>query len=275
MFTKTKVLILSLLFFSGELDARIPSAKVGVSPSRFELVYDKRAKTQVITLINYSDKPITAEISLSNWTLKDGKIVEIAPTPQSLDQWILITPMRFTIKPKDMQKIRFAIRSRVKPKPGEHRAIIWFNEIPHEKSSKGIQFKFKLGVPVYLSVPPAKPKGVLKKLTTKVGKGEIFVTLAHGNTGNVHDRLTGSISLWKTSPKLSRIQRDKILQGNGKHKALVHKTTLPAIAILPKLTPKETIRIPKPKRKGTYLLYLKGHYKDGKEIIKEMPVYIK
>jgi len=276
MFTKTKKLVTLVLLLSSMLYAVVPpKAKIGVSPSRFELLYDNKRKTNVITLINYSNKKITAEISLSNWTLENGQIKNIAPTPQSLDQWILITPVRFTIKPNDTKTIRFAIRPRTKPTSGEHRAMIWIDEILPEGDSEGIRFKFQLGVPVYLNVPPTYAKGLLNQITTTVGKESIDVTLALQNRGNVHDRLTGSISLWKASSNISKAQRDNIVKKDLKNKALISTITLPAGPVLPKLKAKDILSIPKPKRKGKYLLYLKGHFKNGKEIVKEKYIYIK
>ena len=264
------------ILLQSTLHAGPPSAQVSISPSRFEITYDGKSKTHAITFINYSNRHISARLSLANWTLDNQKMIEIAPTPQSLDQWMLITPLNFTVPPNETQTIRFAIRPRSKPSAGEHRAIIWIDEVlDSSHPSKGMTAKFRLGIPVYLNVPPVYAKGKLQKVTTRSDTKDLQVSLKYTNNGNVHDRLTGTVSLWKANTTLSKKQKIDILSQDTESNALLSKVTIPARPILAKLKQTMIISLPKPKKKGRYLLVINGHFKNGVEFTKEQFITIK
>jgi len=257
------------------LSAGLPPAQIGISPGHFEITYDGKSKTHSLKLMNYSNRTIQARISLGNWTLNNTELIEIKPTPQSLDQWILITPVNFKIAPKKTQTIRFAIRPRTKPISGEHRAMIWIDEVGAKESQKGMTAKFRLGVGVYLNVPPIYPKGKLNTITTKVEKNSIRVSLNYTNNGNVHDRLHGNISLWKANTKLSKKERNKIISKKKVHKDLISQIILPSKPILAKLKKRVDLFLAKPTKKGRYLLYLNGKFKNNVEFSKEKVITIK
>ena len=264
------------LLLQSTLNAGPPPAQVGISPNRFEITYDGKSKTHAITFINYSNRHIRARLSLANWTLDKGEIVEIAPTPQSLDQWMLITPVNFTVPPKETQTIRFAIRPKSKPKAGEHRAIIWIDEVvDSSRPSKGMTAKFRFGIAVYLNVPPVYAKGKLQKVTVRSDTKDLQIALNYTNSGNVHDRLTGTVSLWKVNTTLSKKQKSDILSQDIESDALLSKVVIPSKPILAKLKPTMVVSLPKPKYKGRYLLVVNGHFKNDVEFTKEQIITIK
>ena len=264
------------LLLQSTLCAGPPPAQVGISPSRFEITYDGKSKTHAITFINYSNRNISARLSLANWTLDNQKIIEIAPTPQSLDQWMLITPINFTVPPKETQTIRFAIRPRSKPSAGEHRAMIWIDEVlDSSRPSKGMTAKFRFGIAVYLNVPPVYAKGKLQKVVASSDTEDLQVALKYTNSGNVHDRLSGTVSLWKANTTLSKNQKSDILSQDTESKALLSKVTIPSKPILAKLKQTMVVSLPKPKQKGRYLLVINGHFKNAVEFTKEQIITIK
>ena len=273
-----KIIILLIMFGIVLLQSavvKIPPAQVAVSPALLELAYDPHSKTEAITFFNYSDRTIHATISLSNWTLDgNGKTKITPPTPQSLDQWILITPLNFTVKPKDRQTIRFAIRARAKPAAGEHRAMIWIDEVlPSNAKNDGMRAKFRFGIPVYLAVQPAKADGRLQGMQVKAHPGSLNILFVCVNKGNLHDRMDGTISLWKAGTPLSQKERDEILLQNKKSKYLVLDTRIPGEPVFPKQKRTISTRLNVPK-KGRYLLYVKGHFANGNAFVKEKTVTI-
>ena len=264
------------LLLQSTLHAEPAPAKAGISPNRFEITYDGKSKTHAITFINYSNRNISARLSLANWTLDNGEIVEIAPTPQSLDQWILITPLNFKVPPKETQTIRFAIRPKSKPKAGEHRAMIWIDEVlDSSRPSKGMTAQFRFGIAVYLNVAPVDVKGKLQKIIVNSDTKDLQVALSYTNSGNVHDRLNGTVSLWKVNTTLSKKQKSDILTQGIKSKELLSKVAIPSRPILAKLKPTMVVSLPKPKYKGRYLLVVNGHFKNGVEFTKEKIITIK
>ncbi len=270
--------VLLILFLQISLYGKgiIPPPQIAVSPSRFDITYGKKMKTYALTLINYADHKIKAHISLSNWTLDNDKIKELSPTPQSLDQWMLITPLNVSIAPKETQTIRFAIRPRSKPTPGEHRAMIWIDQVQDSQfENEGVQAKFRFGVAVYLSVPPVSAKGELQRISVTNTTNNIAVALKFSNSGNVHDRFNGTLSFWKANSTLSSQQKNDILTQDLKNTQLVTKMAVPSNPLLPKLQQTTKVFLKKPKIKGPYILYLHGAFKNGKELTRKLIVIVK
>ena len=62
-------------------------------------------------LFNKSAKDIKVAIRVANFDLDEqNRVRELAPTPHSLDQWIIIRSLRFVIKAGETRTIRFAVR---------------------------------------------------------------------------------------------------------------------------------------------------------------------
>ncbi|MDT9547488.1 MAG: molecular chaperone [Chlorobium phaeovibrioides] len=131
-----------------------------------------------------------------NWTLDEqNELKIIPPTPQSIDQWMIINPVAFTIESGKEQVVRFSIRPRTTPTPGEHRAIIYFSEQPSPYHQGGVELLFKLGIGIYAYADPVHKNGSLSGISLNRSLKTINVELA--NTGNVHTRLKGAYAIWK------------------------------------------------------------------------------
>ncbi|TCD47427.1 fimbria/pilus periplasmic chaperone [Chlorobium sp. N1] len=173
-----------------------PPGQIAVSPSMFELRLEDRPVTSSVRIRNLKERPVSLNVEVCNWTLDpNNELREIAPTEQSIDQWMVINPLAFTIEPGKEQVVRFSIRPRVKPDPGEHRAIIYFTEQPSRDPQTGVQLLFRLGVGVYAYVDPVVKKGALSSLRLDRTRKTIQAELT--NHGNVHTRLKGNWSIWR------------------------------------------------------------------------------
>lgn len=151
--TKTIVTSLALcwvvmLGFSQQvMAAQNLEPKLAISPSRIEMYPDKKS-TESITVLNLGSSPMQVELSVQNWDFDNNNDYRaLPPTPQSLDQWLIINPVRLTIPAKSQQTVRIAVRPRVEPVDGEHRAMVFFRQLNSE--GKGLNFKFNVGVPIY------------------------------------------------------------------------------------------------------------------------------
>lgn len=121
--------------------------KLAISPSRIEMYPDTKS-TESITVLNLGSSPMQVELSVQNWDFDNNNNYRaLPPTPQSLDQWLIINPVRLTIPAKSQQTVRIAVRPRVEPVDGEHRAMVFFRQLNSE--GKGLNFKFNVGVPIY------------------------------------------------------------------------------------------------------------------------------
>lgn len=200
----TRILRLFLLILlslnaqiAGAADMPAPPGQVAVFPSMFELKIGSKPVNESIRLKNLKKDPVSIKIEVYNWTLDEKNALKTLPADtQSLDQWMVINPLTFTIEPGNEQVIRFSIRPGNLPNPGEHRAIIYFVEQPLLTSNNApFQVRFKLGVGVYGYADPIKRAAVLNSITCDKSSGTLKVDIQ--NNGNVHTRLKGNYALWK------------------------------------------------------------------------------
>lgn len=171
-----------------------PPARMALSPPRLDLNIGKKPANGATKLFNLTDEPVTVVATVHHWDLDENNRVRIIePTPQSLDQWMIVNPVRFTIPPHRFQTIRLSIRPNVSPEDGEHRAIIYFTQVlPDQKTPEvGIQVNFRMGAIVYGLAGDIIRDGRLGPIRVqtkgKTGKIKIDVT----STGNAGIRLDG------------------------------------------------------------------------------------
>lgn len=167
-------------------------AQTAVSPSRVELDLDAGPSTESIRVFNYNRDDVEVEVEVVHWDLDESNQVRtIEPTEQSLDQWIIVQPMRFSIPAGQSQTVRFSVRPRLEPEPGEHRGMIYFNQQPIT-GEPGFQILFKVGVAVYghagevirtLSLHGVEVSGGVAKLDLE-------------SSGTAHARLSGQWAVW-------------------------------------------------------------------------------
>ncbi len=191
------LMLLCCIIIPATLTAEEPPGQIAVFPSMFELTIDSKPVNQSIRLKNMKNKPVTIKTDVYNWTLDQQNNLQTIPaTAQSLDRWMIINPITFTIAPGQEQVVRFSIRPDVKPEPGEHRAIVYFTEQPGTKDEvAAVEVTFRIGVGIYAYTEPVRKGGQLQSLTfdrtIPMLKAEIV------NNGNVHTRLKGEYAVWE------------------------------------------------------------------------------
>lgn len=189
--------LLALAIITGSMVAGALPAHafyLSVSPPRFELKIGRRPVTKSIKIGNHANKPAHIRVRVANWDLdENNKVREVAPTPQSLDQWLIINPLKFTIPPGKTRTVRFAVRPYVRPKGGEHRAVIYFEDNgPAKQIRKGIFVRFKLGVVVYGYVGAPIRRGKLLGVQARAGSIDFSII----SVGNANVRMHGRYGLW-------------------------------------------------------------------------------
>lgn len=201
MFKITKDITLGLI---GVLALGIPmttAMEVGVSPPRFEVEINNKTRTQSLNVMNLSSKPVEMKAYVRTWTTTpDNKLQETPSTEQSLDQWIVFTPSRFTIPPRSSQTIRFAIRPKVKPAPGEHRAVLYLEEIPPGgEDSQTMTTVGRLGIVIYGYAGEIKRVGALNSVTVDTKPNGATAVFDISSTGNAYVRLKGQYAIWSAA----------------------------------------------------------------------------
>jgi P pilus assembly chaperone PapD len=192
---------ISLLSFIPPADA----IEIGVSPPRVvvDMNSKRRNDTNTITISNLSDKPVDMKAYVRNWTMNEkNQLEDIASTENSLDQWIVFTPSRFTIQPRKTQTVRFAIRPKAKPKPGEYRAVIYLEEAAPASNSNAdaIDTVGRVGVVVYGyygSAEQIKRDGAVNSVGVDVKPNQIQAVFDVTNKGNAFVRVEGQYAIWR------------------------------------------------------------------------------
>lgn len=202
MLKKTvKAIALSLI---GLLAWEIPTVtalEMSVTPPRIEVdINSRKGRSNTIKLTNFADKPVQMRAYVKNWTMDEkNKFQDIPSTEQSLDQWIFFTPSKFTIPPGGTQTVRFAIRPKIKPESGEHRAVIYFEEIASNTESKTVNTKAAIGVVVYAYAGEIKRVGKVNSVSVDTKPNAIKAVFDVSNKGNAHVRMRGQYAIWRAA----------------------------------------------------------------------------
>jgi hypothetical protein len=204
MLQKNVKLVLSILgAIAQSLTLAIPPAtalEIGVSPPKFEIQMSGKGRSQSIKITNFASEPLEMRAYVRNWTLnEESKLEEIQSTENSLDRWIVFTPARFTIPPRSSQNLRFAIRPKVQPKDGEHRAVIYLEEIlPQSKeNSQSLTTIGRVAVVVYGFAGNIKRIGNLNSINVDAKPNSVNAIFDISSSGNANVRMKGQYSIWR------------------------------------------------------------------------------
>ena len=193
----------------GELKARM-----AISPPRLEIqLPEDGLYNGEFAVINVSDTVLNVELSLHHWDIDENNQVRIIePTEQSLDQWLVVNPLKASIPENSTQTVRFAVRPRVKPLIGEHRAMIYIRELPDQARTSKLTFRVTYGLPVYAHVGDIQRNAIVHSANLNNPDNlQISFTLDAENTGRYYVRPNGRIGIWKLSEYPGNSQADEIL----------------------------------------------------------------
>jgi len=172
---------------------------IGASPSRFDLEIGDRPVNEALRVYNYGSEPARIRVSLHPWTLDDRTEVQLVPpSEQSLDQWMIVSPVAFEIPPGSSQTVRFSIRPRVEPAAGEHRAMIYLLQEPNGDLPEGqmVRVLGRLGVAVYGYVGEIQRVGQVNDVDVATQGSETVALFDVSSTGTAHVRMRGRYTLW-------------------------------------------------------------------------------
>ena len=172
---------------------------IGASPSRFEVEVGNRPVNEALKIFNYGRETARIQVSVNSWTLDERNEVQVtAPTEQSLDQWMIVSPMAFEVAPGSFQTVRFSIRPRVEPAPGEHRAMIYLQQQPTRDvvDGKTIDVIGRVGVAVYAYVGDVERVGQLHDVQVQPDGELQLASFDISSIGSAHVRMSGQYTIW-------------------------------------------------------------------------------
>lgn len=202
IFRKTTAIALSLIGFLAWGNNSADAIHVGVTPPRVEVKIKDKSRSKTIKIGNFDKKPVQMRAYVRSWTVdKNGKFKLVESSEQTLDQWIVFTPSRFTIPPGGTQTIRLAIRPKVQPNPGEHRAMLYLEEIPSEDSinPKIVTTVGRLGIAIYGYAGDVKKVGVLNSVNVDSKPNGVKAVFDVSSKGNAHVQMKGQYAIWSAA----------------------------------------------------------------------------
>lgn len=252
-----RVSILVLLLLAA---AAPGAAQIGVSPPRFEIPVDGRMSTHALRVLNLGKRPTEVSLSVANWDLDEENEVRILPpTEQSLDQWLVVNPLRFSIPPGRSQTVRFAIRPKVEPLPGEHRAMLYLEEIPADDGSEAasLRTRYRLGIAVYGLVGEVSRTGRLRGV--EVDDRRLLLDVE--SLGSAHVRLDGRFAVWERTaeaPPLAELRTPADEEQSVPPAGALLAGPLPRTPVLPSTRRSLSIELPPSLAEGSYVLAVVG-----------------
>ncbi|BAT51101.1 unknown protein [Nostoc sp. NIES-3756] len=240
---------------------------IGLSPSRIEMELNNKTRSQSVRILNLSSKPVELKVSVGSWALnQDNKLQDVASSEQSLAQWIVFTPSRFKIPAGGAQTIRFAVRPRVQPKNGEHRAMLYLEEVrpgnqPQPKA-KTVRLIFRAGVAIYGYVGEVKRVGVVNAVTVDTKTKTPNAVFDISNQGNAYVRLQGQYTIWPAAKypgaKATSVVANVDKPGAKLPENILDTGSLPNTPVLPGDRRRILLPITKKLAPGNYVLDLNG-----------------
>ncbi len=264
MFKGTRSIALSVI---AALAFGIPSAtaiEVGVSPPRFELEMNGKMSSQSISITNLSDQPVEMKAYIRTWTMsQNNELQDVESTEQSLDRWIVFTPSKFTIPPRASQTVRFAIRPKIQPQTGEHRAVLYFEEVvPETKNLDTVTTVGRMGVVIYAYAGQVKRAGALNSVTVDTKRNALSAVFDVSSNGNGYVRMNGQYTIWPVA-KYPGAKNTQLLPNLGKPGTklpdnVLDAGVLPVSPVLP--ATRRLLRLPINKKlpPGNYVLDING-----------------
>jgi hypothetical protein len=171
-------------------------AQIAISPIIQETRLDQPAKVMTFRLTNFDNRTRQVAVSVANWTTNENGDIRVLPSDEnSLDRWVIVSPLQFTLAPKSAQTIRVAIRPAVQLAPGEHRAMVYFDEMlaPRTAEQKGMRGRFRIGAAIYAY--QGEPQRLGHILGLKADASGLSGQMT--SEGTSHARLEGYYAIWR------------------------------------------------------------------------------
>lgn len=232
-------LVLSTVMCAAVSAQEIPSPppQVAISPPRFELEVGAKPTPASFRVINLGENPLEIRVSVTTWELDEqNQVVDVEPTEQSLDRWMIVNPLRFVVEGGESQNVRFSIRPRVAPEPGEHRAMIYLDQVlPENGNTDGVRMRFRYGVAVYGYVGEVLRSGTLHGIEVAASPNHLHAKLDISSLGTAHVRLKGQYAIWKAEdyPGASQTSALSLAADQPLPTGVLFSGDLPSLPVLP------------------------------------------
>jgi fimbrial chaperone protein len=171
-------------------------AQVAYNPQLYDIPLDHPGATYAFRLSNLGKEDKQVKVTVANWEMDDTNEVRVIPgSEQSLDQWIVVNPVEFVLKAGASQAVRFSVRPAIQLNPGEHRAMIFFDEVlpPQDPAKHALHGRFRIGAAVYGQVGTVTRTGTIREIRAD----DHSLTIRVASDGSSNGRFKGQYTVWK------------------------------------------------------------------------------
>jgi hypothetical protein len=189
----------------------------------------------------------------------------LEPTEHSLDRWMVINPLRFTVDPGGFQTVRFSVRPKLEPAPGEYRAMIYFQQDPGfaQTADGPVRVVGRIGVAVYGYVGDVERTGRLNRVSVDSEGALPEARFDISNTGTAHVRMLGQYAVWSAdaypgADKTGEIERLGFDEGVALPEGMIEAGVLPGLPVLPNVRRQLPMRVGRALPPGKYVLDING-----------------
>ncbi len=242
-------------------DAR---AQIALTPPIVEIDLSSRSATESVRLINMGKHDVEVSVRVETFDLDEANRYRALPSSEnSLDRWMVVQPGRFVVPAGQSRAVRFSIRPKSKPAPGEHRAMLLFEEIGREGDSAAmLKASFRVGAAIYAHVGEVRRVG--RVVSTSCSREGGLLKIA--SEGNANARMTGRWGLWNASAfpgigvttyaaaAVSTKEEPRPSTRSG----LLFEGSLPTVPVLPDTRRNVLVPLPKEAPEGDLVLHLLG-----------------
>jgi P pilus assembly chaperone PapD len=185
-----KRLTLYLFLITGLINITHLAFAISIEPTRIETSIVAGQRKELEFLIgNPKDYPVLIKVSKTNWSMtKEARI--ITEVEGGMVDWLKLPAKEIEIEAQSSKQIPL-IATIPRDAQGEYRAIVFFEEIPKEKTDKMISITTRIGASIYVSAEGTeKVDGKIENIEiSKVeNKGPMIITVTFRNSGNIHLR---------------------------------------------------------------------------------------
>jgi P pilus assembly chaperone PapD len=249
-------------------------AQVGFSPQYYDLTLDEAQKTHAFRLFNMTKEDKQVRVNVVNWEFDEHNEIRVLPgTDKSLDQWVVVNPVEFTIPAGQSQAVRFSIRPAVELAPGEHRTMLIFDEVPQPQAAGAVtapgaqtalRARFQFRTAIYAQVGQVTRSADLSQANANA-KG---LHLRLQATGTANTRFDGQYMVWKAA-SFPGIDKVALLGNLSESKpalpaGMVTAGRLPGQPVLPGGARDYDVSFDAPLSPGSYVAVLLGNLGDSK-----------
>ncbi len=245
-------------------------AEVGISPPFLDINFEQAQKTQALRLFNLSGKKINVRVSVQPWQQSESGAVAFVPSSEdTIDQWVVLNPAKFSLTAGKSQVVRFSLRPAVQLPPGEHRFMMIFDEeeqadlIESDGEAQGaMQALFRIESAVYVQVGEPVRTGTIGLKQSSAKQLELSLS----NTGNANTRIRGQAAIYPAvdypgeaaTTELPGVQNPDFVLPKG----AIRMQLIPASPALPGNTRPVFITLIEALAPGKYVLDLNGRVGD-------------